>query len=122
MRLLDAEGAVVCLRQQSDGRTLHTGVVLERGQAATGSRRVLIPAGRGVLAVDLDQVAAQVNPPQEILVTEDGVSFPLATDQADSALGFGQGGRLALPENVIALLPRGPELSRTAATATVRKG
>jgi hypothetical protein len=122
MRPLEARGAVVCLRQSSEGAILHSGVVLERGQAATGSRRVLVPAGRGVLAVDQAQVAAKADNPQEFLVTEDGTSFPLAPDQADSALGYGQGGRLAVPGNVLALLPRGPVLSRTTATATVRQG
>ncbi|MCA1223848.1 type VII secretion protein EccB [Streptomyces sp. 8L] len=122
MRAAGTEGAAVCLRQQSAGPALRTGIVLEHGPAATGSRPVLLPAGKGVLALDQAQVGKQGITPREFLITEDGIEYPLDGDQAAGVLGFGGGGGLPLPENVLALLPRGPALSRTAAVDTVQRG
>ncbi|WP_329457198.1 type VII secretion protein EccB [Streptomyces sp. NBC_01497] len=121
MPAADTKGAAVCVRQESDGADLRSGVVLERGAAATGSRPVLLPPGSGVLALDQAQVGKQGVSPREFLITEDGVEYSISDDQATSALGYGTGG-LPLPENVLTLLPRGPELSRAAAVATVQRG
>ncbi|MFF2378961.1 type VII secretion protein EccB [Streptomyces sp. NPDC058108] len=71
--------------------------------------RVALPAGGGVLAVpDGSHVT--------YLVTEQGVKYRIADDDAVRALGLGgAGNRLALPAEVLALLPDGPVLSRAAA-------
>ncbi|GAA3758775.1 type VII secretion protein EccB [Streptomyces tremellae] len=118
----DTKGAAVCVRQESKGPALRTGLVLERGAAATGSRSVLVPPGTGVLALDQAQVGKEGVTPREFLVTEDGTEYAIGDDQALGALGYGSGSGLPLPENVLALLPRGPELSRNAAIATVQRG
>jgi type VII secretion protein EccB len=114
-------GAAVCLRQESSGKDLRTGVVLERGEAATGSRPVLLPASSGVVALDQAQVGKQGVTPRQFLITEDGTEYRIGDSEGSSALGYGAGFGLPLPEDVLALLPRGPELSRAAAVATVRR-
>jgi type VII secretion protein EccB len=120
MRPLTTEGAAVCVRQQSGGRSPRTQAVLESGAAATGNRQVLIPPGGGVLAVDQTDADHQQTPPEEFLITEGGVEFPLSGDQTASALGYGNSGLLALPTDLIALLPKGPVLSMAVAAATVQ--
>lgn len=96
------EGATVCLRQLSSGQVRLT-------VAGLGSRRVVLPAGGGVLAVP----AGGRDP---YLVTEQGVKYRLADEAAVRALGLGDTKlRLSLPAGVLALIPDGPVLSRAAA-------
>ncbi|MCF3962429.1 type VII secretion protein EccB [Streptomyces fuscigenes] len=122
MPAASAKGSAVCLRQESSGKDLRTGVVLERGRAATGSTRVLLPAGSGLVALDQAQVGRQGVVPRQFLITEDGTEYAIGDDHASAALGYGAGNGLPLPEDVLALLPRGPVLSQAAAVATVQRG
>ncbi|MER6462204.1 type VII secretion protein EccB [Streptomyces sp. NPDC001228] len=71
--------------------------------------RVVLPAGGGVLAVPDGSHLTY-------LVTEQGVKYRIAGDDAVQALGLGGArNRIALPAGVLALLPDGPVLSRAAA-------
>ena len=115
-------GQVVCLQQSSDGAALSTAVVVERGQAATGDRAVLVPPTDGVLAVDQQQLAAQVSDPQTYLITDQGIAYPLGDEQAAPTLGLSGAGATALPPAVLAALPQGPVLDSGAADATVKGG
>ena len=117
-----APGQVVCLRQSSDGAALTTAVVVERGQAATGGRSVLVPPTGGVLAVDQQQLAAQVSDPQTYLITDQGVAYALGDEQAAPTLGLSGAATVALPPAVLAALPQGPVLDSSAADATVKGG
>jgi type VII secretion protein EccB len=112
------EKEVLCLRQTSRGTTLRTRVVLQRGKAASGRERVMVPVGRGVFAVDQDQLDESDNP-QLYLITERGVLHVLESAQSAQALGYGGAAPLALPESVLKLLPRGPRLGEAVAAATV---
>ncbi|MCD0484108.1 type VII secretion protein EccB [Streptacidiphilus sp. ASG 303] len=119
-RPLDS-GAAVCLRQESRGRALRSEPVVRTGGAAAGGRPVLVPPGRGVLAVDQSQVGLRGVSPQAYLVAEDGTAYPL-DDQAVQTLGYDRSRALPLPKDVLALLPRGPLLTQASAVATVREG
>jgi hypothetical protein len=44
------------------------------------------------------------------LVTEDGAKFPVANDAAASALGYSSSTAVAVPADLLALLPTGPVL------------
>jgi hypothetical protein len=44
------------------------------------------------------------------LVTEDGAKFPVANDAAASALGYSSSTAVAVPADLLALLPSGPVL------------
>ncbi|MCX4460793.1 type VII secretion protein EccB [Streptomyces sp. NBC_01728] len=96
------QGGTVCLEQLPGGK-------YELTVGHPDGRRVLLPAGGGVLAV-LDGSRLQY------LITEQGVKYRIADDGAVQALGLGgTKNRLSLPAGVLALLPDGPVLSRTAA-------
>ncbi|MER6536470.1 type VII secretion protein EccB [Streptomyces sp900105755] len=71
--------------------------------------RVALPAGGGVLAVPQGSRLTY-------LVTEQGLKYRIADDDALQALGLsGARTRLTLPADVLTLLPDGPVLSRAAA-------
>jgi hypothetical protein len=71
--------------------------------------RVALPAGGGVLAVPDGSHLTY-------LITEQGVKYRIADDDAVRALGLGGArNRIGLPAGVLALLPDGPVLSRAAA-------
>ena len=100
VRALD--GGTVCLTELADGRTRITG-------GAGGAGGTVLPAGGGVLAVPDDGRT-------EYLITEQGLKYPIADADAARALGFADAKRrLTLPAGVLALVPDGPVLSRTAA-------
>ena len=123
MRPLDAKGAVVCLRQQSDGPALHNKVVLERGQAATGSRLVLIPPGHGVLAVDQAQVNAQgATTPRSSWSPRTDYPSPSVTTRPPRRSASAREAHSPCRRASSRCCRAGPVLSRTVATATVRRG
>lgn len=96
------DGGTVCLTQLANGRSTITA-----GTPADG--RIVLPAGGGVLAVPEGGTT-------EYLVTEQGVKYRIADSDAARALGLGDSKRtLALPADVLALIPDGPVLSRAAA-------
>ncbi|MFI9645512.1 type VII secretion protein EccB [Streptomyces sp. NPDC052040] len=115
-----ASGQTVCLRETAHGGTLDATVVVEGGPAATGNRAVLVPPSHGVYAVDQEQLAAQASNPRTYLVTDRGIAYPLGDSSAPQDLGIDGGTRAPLPESLLAVLPRGPELDRTAAALTTK--
>ncbi|MFF4902944.1 type VII secretion protein EccB [Streptomyces sp. NPDC001068] len=97
-------GGTVCVEQLRDGR--HRITV---GHA--GARRVVLPAGGGALAVP---AGGDTRTPY--LITEQGLKYLIADDDAVKALGLGGAARrLTLPAGVLSLVPDGPVLSRAAA-------
>ncbi|MEU3341152.1 type VII secretion protein EccB [Streptomyces sp. NPDC006668] len=111
----------LCLREQTTSGVMHTQVVLEGGQAAIGKRFVLVPPGRGVVALD-NSDTANLGTPQRYLITEQGRLYPIGRGNSALYLGLPQMGGLPLPRDVLGLLPKGPELDAAAALATVRGG
>ncbi|MFJ9631623.1 type VII secretion protein EccB [Streptomyces sp. NPDC101175] len=101
-RVHPLEGGTVCVTAQADGRAR-----ISVGTAGAGG--IVLPAGGGVLAVpDTGRT--------EYLITEQGRKYRIADTDAERALGFGDTKRrLALPADVLALVPDGPVLSRAAA-------
>nr|WSX75670.1 type VII secretion protein EccB [Streptomyces sp. NBC_00899] len=92
----------VCVEQLPGGRRSLT-------VGRTGPLRVLLPAGGGVLAVPAGGRSLY-------LITEQGLKYLIADDDAARALGIGgTSRRISLPPGVLALLPDGPVLSRSAA-------
>ncbi|MFF3191381.1 type VII secretion protein EccB [Streptomyces misionensis] len=116
----DTSRQAVCLRETSRGARLSVSVVMEGGPAATGNQRVLVPPSHGVYAVDQAELALRTPNPHTYLVTDQGVLYPLGSSAAPS-LGIG-GTPTALPGSLLAALPRGPVLDRTAAALTVKSG
>lgn len=95
-------GGTLCLEQRRDGK-----YKLAVGHA--DGRRVVLPAGGGILAVPEGSHLTY-------LITEQGVKYRIADDDAIQALGLGgTKNRLTLPLSALALLPDGPVLSRAAA-------
>lgn len=78
--------------------------------------RIGIPAASGALA--RVQSAPGAAPGAAFLVTDIGVRFPVADDEALRALGMSGGSSVAVPESLLALLPTGPVLDREAALQT----
>jgi type VII secretion protein EccB len=85
------------------------------GAAAGGTTvgEVLIPKGTGVLAKDLPVAGAAAG--AEYLVTDLGMKFPLSDQSVADALGYSQTAAVDVPNQLLALLPTGPVLDRTAA-------
>jgi type VII secretion protein EccB len=115
----DTSAQAVCLRETAQGTRLKATVAVEGGAAATGSRQVLVPPSHGVYAVDQQQVAARATHPLTYLVTDRGIAYPLGDSAAAQDLGIGGASAVPLPETLLAVLPRGPELGRTVAALTV---
>jgi type VII secretion protein EccB len=108
---VSTDSQAVCLAQHSDASAaLTTQVVLERGAAATGNRRILVPPGHGLVVRSREQVLNKDSQPQTYLVTDDGTAYELAGDDVTAALGL-SGSVSVLPSSVIALLPTGPVLA-----------
>jgi type VII secretion protein EccB len=107
--------AALCLRQTTSGTALNEQVVLETGAAGTTTRRVLVPPGHGRLVVDQDRLRTG-RTTRSYLVDDQGVLYPLG--DAVPALRL-SGPTTAMPEDVMALLPRGPVLDAAAAAAGV---
>ncbi|MEU3795725.1 type VII secretion protein EccB [Streptomyces fructofermentans] len=96
------DGKTACLEQLPNGRHKLT-------VGPPNSRRVVLPPGGGVLAVPHGTRTPY-------LITEQGMKYRLASDDAVQALGLGgTRNRLTLPADVLNLIPDGPELSRAAA-------
>jgi type VII secretion protein EccB len=108
--------AALCLRQTAEGAGLTEQIVLETGTAGTTHRKVLMPPGHGLLVLDQDQIRAGNHNPQSYLVDDQGVLYPLGDSGAAPALRL-SGPTTAMPEDVMALLRRGPVLDAKAAAA-----
>ncbi|MEU3519452.1 type VII secretion protein EccB [Streptomyces sp. NPDC006654] len=105
VRALAAAGTV-CLTEPAAGPARIT-------VGTPGAGGIVLPAGGGVLAVPDGSSSGDRT---EYLLTEQGLKYRIADTDAERALGFGDGKhRLTLPAGVLALVPDGPVLSRTAA-------
>ncbi|MGW1003438.1 type VII secretion protein EccB [Streptomyces sp. NPDC002520] len=111
--------AAVCVRQQTSGVRLTNSVVLESGPVATGRSAVVVAPAHGLLVLDQDEMRAGVPSPQTYLVTDQGTLFPFGDSQAAGTLRL-SGPGTAMPAQILHLLPRGPVLGKTAATATLK--
>jgi type VII secretion protein EccB len=78
--------------------------------------RVLIQPGHGALVAT---ASAPGDPATTYLVTDLGWRYPLASTQAQAALGFAGINPMPLPAGVIAMLPAGPALDPDAARTPV---
>ncbi|MGW7672683.1 type VII secretion protein EccB [Streptomyces sp. NPDC054775] len=117
---LQTGSSAVCLLQSLSGKNLSERIVLKSGQAATGTHKTIVPAGKGLLVVNRDQELAGVSAPQTYLVTDQGTLFPLGDSQAASVLRL-SGPGTSIPSEVLKLLAQGPPLSSKAAVATLGK-
>ncbi|MCS0603754.1 type VII secretion protein EccB [Streptomyces sp. LP11] len=96
------DGATVCLTELTGGRHRIT-------VTAPGDGGVVLPPGGGALATS-------DGGRNQYLITEQGRKYRIADADAARALGFHDGEhRLTLPAGVLALVPDGPVLSRSAA-------
>jgi hypothetical protein len=111
-------GAALCLLQSIDAKGLHSSVVRETGIVAAPGSGVLIPPGTGLLAA-LPQSRPGSADGDIYLITEQGVKYPLADDQAVQALGYSSTAARPLPAYVLDLLRTGPRLSRVQAAVAV---
>jgi type VII secretion protein EccB len=103
------------------------------GQARlAGSSGAVVPAWGGMLAVSPQSSQASVTSldspsgpalragtQKEYLITDTGEKYPIADDQAASALGYGSVTAVTLPAQVLGLIPTGPVLSQAAAREAV---
>ncbi|GAA4806756.1 type VII secretion protein EccB [Streptomyces ziwulingensis] len=106
-----------CLRQQTAGGKVRTTVGWETPPAANAGPAV-VPVGSGLLLTALP-LPPSGTPAQSYLVTELGTKYPLAENDALSALGYAAGQVRAVPPGVLELLPTGPALSRAGALTAV---
>lgn len=123
-RLPDVTGAgpaapgQVCLVQVPAGATVASAVTVGRPLASTAAPRpgvtVEAPANTGMLAGAVPMTVGQ-RTPHRYLITELGIKYPIADDDAVAALGYGGVVPTPVPDYVLQALPTGPVLSRTAA-------
>jgi type VII secretion protein EccB len=78
--------------------------------------RVVVTPGTGMLARSLPAPGNESG--AEYLVTDLGVKYPLPSADAISALGYEGAAPVPVPPSMLDLLPTGPALDRTRATAT----
>ena len=78
-------------------------------EAGTTADRVLIPAGGGALVREQSSPEATLD--AVYLVTETGMKYPLADAAVVEALGYSARSAVAMPGEMLALLPSGPVLS-----------
>jgi type VII secretion protein EccB len=75
---------------------------------ARGGQNVYVPPGSGALVKDRSNAV--------YLVTDTGSRYPVADDESVKALGYGGVTAPAVDTSLLALLPKGPALDRSAAT------
>lgn len=87
------------------------------GQHTAGGTidQVSIPAGSGVLALDLPARGAASG--TEYLIADDGTKFPLSTASTAMTLGYAASSTVDVSHQLLAVLPTGPVLSSAAALA-----
>ncbi|SFE89065.1 type VII secretion protein EccB [Actinacidiphila alni] len=110
---LPAGDHAVCLAQRVAGSSLRTDVVVAGGAVADGDLTAVVPTGHGLVVRSREAVLHKVPDPKTYLITDDGTAYQLATDDVTAALGL-SGLVSVLPDQVIALLPRGPVLAMPA--------
>ena len=104
--------STVCVTLSAEGAPSAV-VVGAKVTAASGSR-VVVASGRGVLVRSVADADGRL-----CLLTDAGRCFPIADAGALASLGYASAPIVTMPAAVVALLPRGPTLSRTAALKAV---
>ncbi|MFH8386872.1 type VII secretion protein EccB [Kitasatospora sp. NPDC018058] len=99
----------LCVRQRATGTAVTTDVVLRDAPARSGAT-VLVPPGRGVLAAELQPRPGERRS-RRYLITDQGLKYPLADDNAAGALGYGRVSAQTLPATVLDAVPAGPALA-----------
>jgi ESX secretion system ATPase EccB len=108
---------VLCVRQRPvDTATVSTQVVLadrlESGVASDGTAMVLAAPSTGMAVTPVPKQGATT---ETVLISDQGTAFELADSDTVSALGLGGATPVPFPRTLLAALPQGPALSRTAA-------
>ncbi|MFF3371496.1 type VII secretion protein EccB [Streptomyces sp. NPDC002680] len=108
----------VAVRESADGTGSPPQAGLQRpatpaADGGTLADRVVVPAGRGVLA--REQSTAGDTSPTLFLITDSGVKYPLATPDVAKTLGYDTASAVPVPSQVLALVPTGPVLDPDAA-------
>lgn len=118
----DSDDRVLCLRQRPSGEDSVSSeiVVSDRrssGVYDNGTTTVLAKAGSGltVRPVPTAKVSAEV-----ALISDQGIAYPLADADTVSALKLHAAAAVPFPRDLLAALPQGPVLSRTAVNGLAR--
>lgn len=101
---------VVALTVRDGGDDRDQAAVPTPGDRPDAVRRLVVPGGHGALVRTRDSDATW-------LVTAAGARFPIADRNAQRALGYGAVQPVTVPAGMLAALPEGPRLSRSAAEA-----
>ncbi|GLY54504.1 type VII secretion protein EccB [Lentzea sp. NBRC 102530] len=114
-----------CLRQESRGTVFSSvPVTTEREFAGAGMNArtgAYLGPGSGLLVASSPLQTGTGAKPDRFLITDRGFKYRLADDEAVSALGFGGAAVRPMAAEVLAQIPSGPVLSRSAA-AVVERG
>lgn len=81
--------------------------------------RVVIAGGRGALVQGVPHAAAGPTGETLYLLTDQGIRYPMGAAAAE-ALGYGDVDPVAVPTELLAMVPTGPELNPQAARTEVR--
>ena len=129
---VDATATAQCLEQRAEGARTTSRLVtlpqraLREGAApgnADGPQGQPSPApahlapGTGMLVAQLPAPTGRGEKPDRYLVTDEGLKYPLVDDAAITALGYGGLQPVPVEAAVLASIPSGPALSRSAAGA-----
>lgn len=106
-------GSSMCVEISAQGAL--SGVLVDA--KITTAAHVVVPNGRGMLVRSLASTAATSS---LCLLTDAGLCFPIADAAALAALGYASAPVVGMPAAVVAMLARGPVLSREAALREVR--
>ena len=112
-----------CLRisMKSDGPEVHLGLAVSPKPSGaplgSGADQVSITAGTGLLVRDLP--GPGVAGGTRYLLVDNGVRYPIPTDDAAAALGYRGVAAMPVPAPILELLPVGSPLDPAAARATV---
>lgn len=107
----------LCVTQHSPGNAADSGVVVAPAAPTDSAPPVVVPPQKGMLVQPPGGDLA--NPAPEFLITDTGEKYPVASGDALSALGYGSATAVVLPQNIINLIPSGPQLDVAAARGGV---
>ena len=96
-----------------------TGAALTPRSSATGTvlaDTVAVPPGRGALVEA--RASGEAGDGALFLVTDEGWAYPVPSADEAARLGYGAVESVPMPESLVARVPAGPALSRTAAGAS----
>ncbi|WDZ83736.1 type VII secretion protein EccB [Micromonospora cathayae] len=121
-RWQDPAGRVLCLRQRPAGGDAVTSRVVfadrrVSGVAADGTTTVLTRPGSGLT---VKPVPAAAHTAEVALISDQGVVYRLADQDTVAALKLGSAPAVPFPRDLLAVLPQGPVLSRTAVNGPAR--